>query len=125
MPSERIPSTGQLAADAAQLAALVRAGGFWRLAPAWLPRTGYAPLTQDVLREVVTGLERQLDRMDEQPELESSVLKWPPCRCGRPVCPDAPKADADAVADTVANPEESPTLARLRVRLREGRETRA
>ncbi|WP_443068550.1 WHG domain-containing protein [Streptomyces sp. NBC_01267] len=87
----------------------ISADGFWRLAPDWVPRTGYAPLTKGLFREVAAGLERQLDRMDEQPEFEVSVLKWPPCRCGRPVCPDAPKADADAA--------ESPTMARLGTRL--------
>lgn len=107
MPWERIPVTEQLDPEAARLAALVADGGFWRLAPAWVPRTGYAPPTKDLLRDVIAGLERQLDRMSEQPDFEISVLKWPPCRCGNPICPDAPADDAD----------ESSTTDRLRERV--------
>ncbi|WP_250299624.1 hypothetical protein [Streptomyces sp. A 4/2] len=111
----------------------ISADGFWRLAPDWVPRTGYAPLTKGLFREVAAGLERQLDRMDEQPEFEVSVLKWPPCRCGRPVCPDAPKADVDvdvdvdvdADADADADAAESPTMARLRTRLSQDKGARA
>ncbi|NDZ81290.1 hypothetical protein G3I19_22705 [Streptomyces sp. SID10853] len=107
MSWEHKPATGQRDAETVQLADLVAAGGFWRLAPAWVPRTGYAPPTKDLLRDVIAGLERQLDRMSEQPEFEISVLKWPPCRCGNPVCPDAPADDVD----------ESSTTDRLRERI--------
>lgn len=51
---------GQLVEDAAELEALVRAGGFWRLAPSWLPRAGYTATTPAVLRDVETGLIRRL-----------------------------------------------------------------
>ncbi|WP_405687583.1 hypothetical protein OG204_30305 [Streptomyces sp. NBC_01387] len=115
MSGERILPTAQPASGAAQLAALVAAGGFWHLAPDRVPRTGYVPLTKDVLREGVAGLERQLNHMGEQPEPDLSVHKWPPCRCGNPVCPDAPKADAG----------ESSTMTRARVQLRENKETHA
>jgi hypothetical protein len=44
--------------DVAELAALIAAGGFWRLAPEWLPRYGYAKPTPDTLRAVEAGLRR-------------------------------------------------------------------
>ncbi|WP_318319425.1 hypothetical protein [Streptomyces sp. ADMS] len=44
--------------DVAELAELIRVGGFWRLAPTWVPRDGYAdPHTVD-LRRMKTGLRR-------------------------------------------------------------------
>lgn len=44
--------------DVAELAALIEVGGFWRLAPEWVPRNGYAdPHTVD-LRRVTAGLRR-------------------------------------------------------------------
>lgn len=42
--------------DADELAALVAAGGYWGLAPDWVPRFGYAAPTRAVLRLVETGL---------------------------------------------------------------------
>ncbi|WP_327373477.1 hypothetical protein OG393_05565 [Streptomyces sp. NBC_01216] len=45
--------------DVDELAALIQAGGFWRLAPEWVPRTGYAPPTRPVLLRVHDGLERR------------------------------------------------------------------
>lgn len=47
--------------DVDKLAALVRAGGFWSLAPEWVPRTGYAVPTSLVLRDVEAGLRRLID----------------------------------------------------------------
>ncbi|WP_330174196.1 hypothetical protein OG875_11950 [Streptomyces sp. NBC_01498] len=41
---------------------LVEDGGFWRLAPSWVPRTGYAPPTPAVLRRVAAGLRGGLER---------------------------------------------------------------
>lgn len=46
--------------DVAELAALIEVGGFWRTAPEWVPRTGYAdPHTVD-LRRVQAALRRKL-----------------------------------------------------------------
>ncbi|MEV7678830.1 hypothetical protein AB0O64_09795 [Streptomyces sp. NPDC088341] len=42
--------------DADTLCAFFAAGGFWGLAPDWLPRIGYTLLTRAVLRRVETGL---------------------------------------------------------------------
>ncbi len=42
-----------------KLAALIQAGGFWRLAPEWVPRTGYVPPTRPVLIRVRDGLEHR------------------------------------------------------------------
>ena len=44
----------------AELAAFIEAGAFWRLVPAWVPRTGYAEPTPALLREVENGLRRRL-----------------------------------------------------------------
>lgn len=55
-------SSGEHGRDVDELARLIEAGGFWRLAPAWLPRTGYTPPTRDVLEDVIAGLERRLDQ---------------------------------------------------------------
>ncbi|GAA2599149.1 hypothetical protein GCM10009863_10650 [Streptomyces axinellae] len=44
----------------AELAALAEARAFWRLAPAWVPRAGYAQPTPALLREVESGLMRRL-----------------------------------------------------------------
>ncbi|MGW4199447.1 hypothetical protein [Streptomyces sp. NPDC004726] len=41
-----------------ELVALLRGGGFWRLAPEWVPRGGYAAPTPEVLRAVEEGLRR-------------------------------------------------------------------
>ncbi|WP_369390818.1 hypothetical protein AB5J72_26560 [Streptomyces sp. CG1] len=46
--------------DVAELEALIAAGGFWRLAPDWVPRAGYAAPTRAVLRDVEAGLRRRL-----------------------------------------------------------------
>ncbi|WP_446039847.1 hypothetical protein [Streptomyces sp. SID1121] len=43
-----------------ELAALIDTGGFWRLAPEWVPRTGYAEPTPALLRDVEAGLRRRL-----------------------------------------------------------------
>lgn len=45
--------------DLNELAALIQAGGFWRLAPEWVPRSGYAEPTRPVLLRVRDGLERK------------------------------------------------------------------
>jgi hypothetical protein len=42
-----------------ELEALAHAGGFWRLAPMWVPRTGYASPTPELLRVVEAGLQRR------------------------------------------------------------------
>ncbi|WP_405398473.1 hypothetical protein [Streptomyces microflavus] len=52
--------TPQRRNDADELAALIEAGGFWRLAPEWLPRTGYAKPSRAVLKDVEAGLKRRL-----------------------------------------------------------------
>ncbi|SCG00293.1 hypothetical protein GA0115259_106914 [Streptomyces sp. MnatMP-M17] len=38
------------------LCALIAAGGYWGLAPDWVPRVGYTVPAQAVLRRVETGL---------------------------------------------------------------------
>ncbi|RDG35336.1 hypothetical protein DVH02_25795 [Streptomyces corynorhini] len=40
MDDQGTPATAP-SSDADQLYELIRAGGFWRLAPDWVPRTGY------------------------------------------------------------------------------------
>lgn len=45
--------------DLAELVALIQAGGFWRLAPEWVPRSGYVMPTRPVLLAVRDGLERE------------------------------------------------------------------
>ncbi|GBQ02733.1 hypothetical protein SSP531S_41970 [Streptomyces spongiicola] len=45
-----------------ELAALIQAGGFWRLAPEWVPRTGYASPSRPVLLRVRDGLEHRRRR---------------------------------------------------------------
>ncbi|WP_371800867.1 hypothetical protein OHA38_20300 [Streptomyces sp. NBC_01732] len=57
---DQAPGTDQRVSDADQLAALIDAGGFWRLAPEWLPRSGYVAPTRDVLKDVEAGLLRRL-----------------------------------------------------------------
>ncbi|MFI9582378.1 hypothetical protein ACIHCQ_11130 [Streptomyces sp. NPDC052236] len=44
--------------DVDELAALIEAGGFWRFVPDWVPRTGYAEPTPDILRAVEAELRR-------------------------------------------------------------------
>lgn len=39
-----------------QLTALIAAGGFWRLAPSWVPRTGYPTPTPRIMQAVEVGL---------------------------------------------------------------------
>ncbi|MEU3917132.1 hypothetical protein [Streptomyces sp. NPDC029004] len=51
-------ANGAPADDVAELAALIEVGGFWRLAPEWVPRDGYATPTPDTLRAVEAGLRR-------------------------------------------------------------------
>ncbi|MFI9581945.1 hypothetical protein ACIHCQ_08885 [Streptomyces sp. NPDC052236] len=46
--------------DVDELAALIRAGRFWRFVPEWAPRTGYAEPTPDILRAVEVGLLRRV-----------------------------------------------------------------
>lgn len=48
-------------ATAVEMDALVEAGVFWRLAPAWVPREGYVVPSPAALRELEAGL-RQLRR---------------------------------------------------------------
>lgn len=38
--------------------ALIDAGAFWRLAPEWVPRDGYATPSAALLRELEAGLRR-------------------------------------------------------------------
>ncbi|MET4925148.1 hypothetical protein P3L51_22795 [Streptomyces sp. PSRA5] len=45
----------RVAADAADLDAVVHGGGFWRLVPESVPRV-YAPVTPELLRRVEQGL---------------------------------------------------------------------
>ncbi|WP_405675937.1 hypothetical protein OG292_12730 [Streptomyces sp. NBC_01511] len=45
--------------SAAEMDALIGAGAFWRLAPEWVPRDGYATPSPAVLRELEAGLKRQ------------------------------------------------------------------
>lgn len=52
-PTTQAPATADFDSD---LSALIEAGGFWRLAPEWVPRWGYVPPTPDVLRGVEAGL---------------------------------------------------------------------
>jgi hypothetical protein len=42
-----------------ELAAPIQAGWFWRLAPEWVPRTGYAPPARPVLLRLRDGLARR------------------------------------------------------------------
>lgn len=46
--------------DADELAALIEAGGFWRLAPKWVPR-GPGDATRSTLLDVQAGLRRLVD----------------------------------------------------------------
>ncbi|MFE4828830.1 hypothetical protein [Streptomyces sp. NPDC056672] len=39
-----------------ELHALIAAGGYWGLAPDWVPRLGWAALTRAVLLRIETGL---------------------------------------------------------------------
>ena len=50
-------STPTPADDVTEMAALIEAGGFWRLAPEWEPRT-YAETTPEILRDIEAGLRR-------------------------------------------------------------------
>ncbi|MFE1960926.1 hypothetical protein [Streptomyces sp. NPDC059479] len=45
-----------MATDADLLCDLIAAGGFWGLAPGWVPRGGYAAPTRPVLRRLETAL---------------------------------------------------------------------
>ncbi|MFE6031597.1 hypothetical protein [Streptomyces niveus] len=47
---------GHPASGIEELRALCAAGGFWRLAPEWVPREGYSAPTHDVLKSVEAGL---------------------------------------------------------------------
>ncbi|MFC9591559.1 hypothetical protein ACFTUC_17435 [Streptomyces sp. NPDC056944] len=57
----RDPQPGTLAQDhdVAELAELIRIGGFWRLVPEEIPRV-YAKPTRGLLEEARAGLERML-----------------------------------------------------------------
>lgn len=46
--------------DVDELAALIEAGGFWRLAPEWVPH-GPGVTTRAALQDVEAGLRRLLD----------------------------------------------------------------
>jgi hypothetical protein len=52
--------TPALDSDVDELAALIEAGGFWRFVPDWVPRTGYAGPTPDILTAVEAGLLRRV-----------------------------------------------------------------
>ncbi|MEC4018458.1 hypothetical protein [Streptomyces sp. H27-D2] len=58
MADHSAPAATRQTDDAGELAALIDAGGFWRLAPEWVPRAGYATPTPDLLRDVEAGLRR-------------------------------------------------------------------
>ncbi|MFJ8388336.1 hypothetical protein ACIQ9Q_28210 [Streptomyces sp. NPDC094438] len=45
--------------DVAELSALIADGGFWRLAPDWVPCT-FAPPTSETLRAAEAGLRAKL-----------------------------------------------------------------
>ncbi|WP_030779274.1 hypothetical protein [Streptomyces sp. NRRL S-920] len=47
--------------DVDELHALIKAGGFWRLAPEWVPHTGYAQSDRQSLSHVEDGLRRLLN----------------------------------------------------------------
>ncbi|WP_438297872.1 ATP-binding protein [Streptomyces sp. HUAS TT7] len=51
-------SAGTTVDDAAELAALIEAGGFWRLTPEWWPRSFEARPGAETLRAVEAGLKR-------------------------------------------------------------------
>ncbi|MFD9484270.1 hypothetical protein ACFWBX_09730 [Streptomyces sp. NPDC059991] len=59
MTSDTIRTTGPRD-DVAELVATIEAGGFWRLAPKWVPRGGYTPPNHDVLMAALAGLRRKL-----------------------------------------------------------------
>lgn len=59
---DQAPQSPQPTDEVDELAALIEAGGFWRLAPEWVPRTGYAEPTRDVLKDVEAGLRRRSER---------------------------------------------------------------
>lgn len=61
----------QRARDADQLAALIEAGGFWRLAQEWVPRTGHATPTRQVVKDVEAGLLQM--SADDHPASEEEV----------------------------------------------------
>lgn len=46
--------------ESADLHQLLKAGGIWHLAPKWVPRTGYAPVTPELLKALASGLRRKL-----------------------------------------------------------------
>ncbi len=52
--------------DVADLAALIEAGGLWRLAPEWVPRTGYAEPTTALLRAVEAGLSTRIPTLHQR-----------------------------------------------------------
>ncbi|MGA4839927.1 hypothetical protein [Streptomyces sp. G45] len=57
-PRGRLGGMKEFAELTGELEAVIRAGGFWRLAPSWVPRGGYATPTPDCLRAVEAGLRR-------------------------------------------------------------------
>lgn len=56
-PPVRTPTS-----DADELHSLIDAGGVWGLAPAWVPRDGYASPTPEILRAVEAGLRGLMTR---------------------------------------------------------------
>ncbi|MFI6289386.1 hypothetical protein ACIBCM_32355 [Streptomyces sp. NPDC051018] len=52
--SGRTPGAG----ETGELVALLRRGGFWGIAPEWVPRGGYAEATPEILAAVAAGLRR-------------------------------------------------------------------
>ncbi|MER6528941.1 hypothetical protein [Streptomyces sp. NPDC001508] len=87
------PTPWPSANDVAELEALIAADGFWRLAPDWVPRTGFA---------------KPRGVNDDSIPIRSA-LNWPPCQCGKPECPDV--QSKRQLAD---NRSTSPTTQRLR-----------
>lgn len=55
----------------AEMDALIDKGAFWRLAPEWVPRTGYATPSPAVLRELEAGLKRSAQVSDSEVSAES------------------------------------------------------
>ncbi|TFI28684.1 hypothetical protein [Streptomyces sp. 4R-3d] len=75
--------------SAAEMEALIDAGAFWRLAPEWVPRDGYAAPSPAVLRELEAGLKRLA---------QVSVAEVPAESLG---LPNRPRRKNDADARTV------------------------
>jgi hypothetical protein len=73
-PMRPNPTHPKPSPDADDLAALLKAGGHWALAPGWVPRTGYATPTRDVLKAIENGLHNLRKRTADEP------VPHPDCR---------------------------------------------